>query len=62
MTYKQNKELFDATDNLSTFSRLLGRELDKMEPDWNDIERYEANIEAAHGAIYNLMVQCNDLS
>lgn len=58
MTYKQSKELFDAMDNLETYSKLHTLEIHKDEViDYDAVVRYSRYIEVARTKIFNLMEQ-----
>ena len=59
MTYSQSKALFEAMDNLETYSKMYALELrkDHTEYDHESANRYQAYIEVARSKIFNLMEQ-----
>lgn len=57
MNYAKTKELFDAMDNLETYSKLHSSEIHKEDCDFKTLARYCDNIETARNKIFNLMEQ-----
>ena len=55
MTYEQSKAIFEAMDNLETYSKLHTLEFSKDDTDWDAVTRYSKNIEIARRKIFNLM-------
>ena len=55
MTYDQTQALFEAMDNLETYSKLHQQELSKDACDWNSIQRYNDYITVARKKIFNLV-------
>lgn len=59
MNYEKTKELFDALDNLETYSKMYAVELrkDHAEYDHEIVVRYRKYIEDARREIFNLVEQ-----
>ncbi len=61
MTYNQTKELFDAMDNLVTYSKMFQAEFDKHEDtDYDMIDRYSDLIEVARRKIFDAVAGSKD--
>jgi hypothetical protein len=60
MTYDQTNSLFEAMDNLETYSKLHQLELSRDECDWDAIQRYRDNIKVARKTIFSLAGGSND--
>ena len=57
MNYTKTKDLFDALDNLETYSKLHSSELHKEDCDFKTLTRYGQNIQEARRIIFNLLVR-----
>jgi len=57
MNYAKTKELFDAMDNIETYSKLHSSELHKEDCDFKILTCYGDNIHTARNKIFNLMEQ-----
>ena len=54
MTYTQTQELFEAMDNLQMYARLLQQEMAKEKTDFDEMMRFERQIQVKRELIFKL--------
>ena len=62
MNYQQSKAIFDAMDDLETYSKMYIREWSREECDFTALTRYQGGVDTAKCKIFNLAKELkNDL-